>query len=141
MQFQAQLAVVYVPSPIDPSKLDKFRSDPNARVLVGNTLSLGTGHNLQVASECILMEREWNPSKEEQAEGRLPRPGQTADKITATYMTAVGTVDEYFATIVEKKRGIMSSTLDGADYKWDESSMIKELAEVLASKGGSKWGW
>lgn len=138
-QFHPQL--VYVPSPIDPSKLDKFRSDPNARVLVGNTLSLGTGHNLQVASECILMEREWNPSKEEQAEGRLPRPGQTADKITATYMTAVGTVDEYFATIVEKKRGIMSSTLDGADYKWDESSMIKELAEVLASKGGSKWGW
>jgi SNF2 family DNA or RNA helicase len=102
---------------------------------------MGEGHNLQICSDCIIMEREWNPPKEEQAEGRFPRPGQTSDKITATYFTAIGTVDEFFAEIVEQKRSIFDSTMNGIKTNWNESSLIKELAEVLAQNGGKKWGF
>jgi SWI/SNF-related matrix-associated actin-dependent regulator 1 of chromatin subfamily A len=130
--------VVYVPSPVDPTLIEKFREE-NSRILIGNTLSLGEGHNLQCCSDFILMEREWNPPKEEQAEGRFPRPGQTSDKITGTYFTAVGTVDEFFAELVEQKRAIVSSVLDGKELKWNESALITELAEVLAMKGGKRW--
>ena len=131
---------IHVPSPVDPSLIEKFWQ-PDSRVLVGNTLSLGEGHNLQCCSEFILMEREWNPPKEEQAEGRFPRPGQTSDKITGTYFTAIGTVDEFFAELVEQKRSIFASTMDGKESKWNESALIRELAEILASKGGKRWGW
>jgi SNF2 family DNA or RNA helicase len=135
----ANSSLIYCPSPVDPKLIEQFHL-PESRILIGNTLSLGEGHNLQCCSDFILMEREWNPGKEEQAEGRFPRPGQKEDKITGTYFTAVGTVDETLAEIVEQKRANFSSIMDGVLVKWNESQIIKELAEVLAMNGGKKWG-
>src|SRR5271157_518357 len=94
--------------------IEQFR-DGDARVLVAGTLASGEGINLQFCADAIVMEREWNPSKEEQAEARFPRPGQTSDKINAVYPTAVGTVDEFLSELVEKKRQYCSSALDGSE--------------------------
>jgi SNF2 family DNA or RNA helicase len=120
--------------------IEKFRS-PEYRIMIGSTLASGEGLNLQFCSDLIMMERQWNPANEEQAEARFPRPGQTADKINATYFVAVGTVDEFFAELVEKKREIVTETLAGRASKWDQSSLVMELAHILREKGGSKWGW
>jgi SWI/SNF-related matrix-associated actin-dependent regulator 1 of chromatin subfamily A len=121
--------------------VQKFKL-PQNRILVASTLATGEGvDGLQCASDCIIVERQWNPAKEEQVEGRFIRIGQGAQKVTATYPTAVGTVDEFFAEIVERKRGISANTLDGKEYKWDESSIMTELAEILASSGGHRWGF
>jgi hypothetical protein len=119
----------------------KFTNSPKSRILVASTLASGEGLNLQVCSDCILLERQWNPANEEQAEGRFPRPGSQASSIAATYFTAVGTVDEFFAEIVERKREIVHNTLskDGKATPWDQSSIMKELAETLAACGGQKW--
>jgi SNF2 family DNA or RNA helicase len=121
--------------------IDEFKDTKSARILLASTLASGEGLNMQFCADCIMLERQWTPIKEEQAEARFPRPGQTADKINATYFVAVGTVDEFLAKIVEQKRAIMANTLDGKDYKWNESSIIKELAEALAATGGKQWGW
>jgi hypothetical protein len=52
----------------------------------------------------------------------------------------VGTVDEFFAELVEKKREIVAKTLGmEAVVEWDQSSLMRELAQILASNGGSKW--
>jgi SNF2 family DNA or RNA helicase len=120
---------------------NEFTNDPKARVLIAATLVAGEGLNLQVCSDCIILEREWNPANEEQAEGRFPRPGQKADKVLSKYIVSVGTVDEFFAAIVEQKREIFQSTMnkDGEAIPWDQSSLMKELAEVLASQGGKRW--
>jgi SWI/SNF-related matrix-associated actin-dependent regulator of chromatin subfamily A-like protein 1 len=126
--------------PIDQSVVDKFWKS-EYRVLQASTIAGGEGINLQCCSDCIIIEPEWNPGKEDQAEGRFPRPGQTADKITSTSFIAVGTVDEFFSQIKEQKRSYFSSTIEGKEVVWSESSLIKELAEVLAAKGGKKWGW
>jgi len=61
--------------------------------------------------------------------------------VNATYPVAVGTVDEFFAEIVEKKRSMISNSLDGTNLAWDESNIMKELAEVLATSGGRRWGF
>ena len=114
---------------------------PENRICILSTLASGEGLNLQFCSDCIIVERQWNPANEEQAEARFPRPGQTADKINSIYFVAIGTVDEFFSELVEKKRTYIASTLDGKQMKWDESSLIKELAEMLRKKGGEKWGW
>lgn len=118
--------------------VDRF-SNNGTRVLVASTLASGEGLNLQACSDCVLVERQWNPANEEQVEGRFIRIGQKSSKVTATYLVAVGTVDEFFSEIVERKRQYVSSTLDGTDCPWDESSLMKELAEVLASKGSQRW--
>ena len=117
----------------------KFTSDDKYRILVASTLASGEGLNLQVCSDCIMLERQWNPSNEEQAEARFPRPGSTAKSISALYLVSVGTVDEFFSEIVERKREIVASTLGGEAVEWDQSSIMKDLAATLAASGRQKW--
>lgn len=119
--------------------ITEFKENPKRRILIASTLASGEGLNIQFCSDCILLERQWNPANEEQAEGRFIRIGQTADKVSATYFIAVGTVDEFFSRIVEEKREICAKTMGGEAVKWDQSSLMKELAEVLASQGGKMW--
>lgn len=120
--------------------IEKFKNDPRCRIMIASTLSSGEGLNLQFAHDCIILERQWNPANEEQAECRFIRIGQESDQVTATYFVAVGTVDEFFAKIVEEKREIVTKTMGGVAVKWDQSSLMKELAEVLATSGGRMWG-
>jgi len=119
--------------------VNEFTKNPKCRILIASTLASGEGINLQVCSDCIILERQWNPANEEQAEGRFSRIGQLAESITATYFLAIGTVDEFFSEIVERKREIVNSVYNGSSAAWDQSSLIKELAEVLAQKGGERW--
>ena len=123
------------------SSLDTEVNFEKARVLIASTLAGGEGLNLQrLCRRFVMLERQWNPANEGQAEARFPRPeGIKTDFIDGVYMVAVGTVDEFFATIVEQKREIVEKTLTGQAAKWDQSSLMKELAEVLASSGGKKW--
>ena len=120
--------------------INKWRG-PDYRVCILSTLASGEGLNLQFCSDCILAERQWNPANEEQAESRFPRPGSLADKINSIYFIAVGTVDEFFSELVEQKREICSKTMSGEAVSWSESGLVKELAQILAEKGGRKWGF
>jgi SNF2 family DNA or RNA helicase len=136
--------ILEITSAMDEQKRDdaitKFKSD-KCRIMIASTLASGEGLNLQFCADMVMMERQWNPANEEQCEARFPRPGQTADKINANYFVAVGTVDEFFAELVEKKREVITETLAGRASKWDQSSIVRELADVLRQKGGKKWGW
>lgn len=119
--------------------LDQMKADPTKRVLIASTLAAGEGLNMQFMSNCIILERQWNPANEEQAEARFPRPGSTADKVNAIYMLSTGTIDDMLTELVERKRSIMKQVLDGKDEKWDESSLMKELMNELVSKGKQRW--
>lgn len=119
----------------------QFVEGPN-RIMVASTLSAGEGlDKLQICYDFIMLERQWNPANEEQAEGRFIRIGQESDKVFGTYFIATGTVDEFFTELVEQKRAIVKQTLDGEQTEWNESALMRELSEVLATKGGKKWGW
>ena len=123
------------------SSLETERAFEKSRVLICSTLAGGEGLNLQhLCRRFVMLERQWNPANEEQAESRFPRPeGIQTDFIDGVYMVAVGTVDEFFSEIVERKREIVSKTLGGEAVTWDQSSLIKELAETLAMTGGRRW--
>lgn len=110
----------------------------DAKILIASTLAAGEGLNLQFISDSVMLERQWNPSNEEQAEARFHRFGQR-NPVTVTYMLASETIDEYFTELVEQKRAIVSSTLDNKEIAWESSSLMKELASVLVSKGSKKW--
>lgn len=121
------------------SELERFKS--SSRIMVASTLAAGEGLNMQFCSDAILMERQWNPANEWQAmPGRFRRIGQT-NKVHGNIFVAVGTIDEYLTEIVEKKRAVMKQGLDGIDAKWDESSLMVDLAHMLASKNRKRWGW
>ena len=97
---------------------------------------------MQFCSDCLLSERQWTPSKEEQAGiGRFRRPGQK-NTINLNYLIAVGTVDEHLTGIIERKVRHISGVdagYKGESVQFVESSVIKELAELLANSGKSGW--
>ncbi len=117
--------------------VEKFKEDSN-RVMIASTLAAGEGLNLQFCADAVLLERQWNPSKEEQAEARFHRFGQL-NGVSITYMIASGTIDEYFTELVERKRAIVAQTLDNKEMNWEQSSLMKELAGMLTSMGREKW--
>lgn len=121
-----------------PQLIEEFKK-PENRIMVASTLAAAEGLNLQFASDMLMMERQWNPGKEEQAEGRFPRPGSTADKINAVYLIAAGTIDDFLTQLVEEKRRNVSQTLDGVDIPWDESTLMSELTKALMTKGLKRW--
>jgi SWI/SNF-related matrix-associated actin-dependent regulator 1 of chromatin subfamily A len=116
----------------------KFKEDSTARVMIASTLAAGEGLNLQFCSDAVMLERQWNPANEEQAEGRFHRFGQL-NPVSVTYMLASETIDEYFTELVEQKRAIVASTLDNKEIEWDQSSLMTELANILVTKGKKAW--
>jgi len=110
----------------------------NNRIMIASTLAAGEGLNIQFCSDAIMLERQWNPANEEQAEARFHRFGQL-NNVSITYMIASGTIDEYFAELVERKRSIVAQTMDNKEVKWEQSSLMKELASMLTTMGRVKW--
>lgn len=121
--------------------IKEFVSNPKVRVLIGSTLSMGEGVDglQEVCSDCILLERQWTPASEEQVEGRFSRIGSNFSSVSASYILTSGTIDEYFTELIEQKRMQVSQTLDGKEYQWDQTSLMMELASILATRGSKKW--
>lgn len=110
----------------------------SSRILVASTLAAGEALNLQFCSDAVMLERQWNPANEEQAEDRFHRFGQETN-VSITYMISSGTIDEYFTELVESKRVIVAAAMDGQEIQWNEQSLMKELAQILISRGREKW--
>ena len=110
---------------------------PQYRLMVVSTKT-AEGTDMQFCSDCYFVERQWNPANEEQAEGRLARIGQKSDHIQATYEVALGTVDEYFAELVEEKRAMFKGTMAGESVEWNGAKFQEELANRIIVKLGSK---
>ncbi len=116
---------------------EKFKNS-NHRVMIASTLAAGEGINLQFCADAVMLERQWNPANESQAEARFHRFGQK-NAVSITYMIASETIDEFFTELVEQKRAIVASTLDNEIIKWDQQSLMTELAQILVTKGKKSW--
>lgn len=132
--------VIVVRAGNDSSLKIKELDNPNSKVIICSGLASGEGMDglQRLCSDMIILERFWNPASEEQIEKRLVRMGQTKP-VNIIYMIASETIDEYFTELVEQKRAVVTSTLDGKELQWDESSLLRELASVLVSKGKKAW--
>lgn len=134
-----------LPKPIQfaagDDSLDFVARFQNARVAVVSTLAGGEGMDgLQhLCNDMIMLERQWNPANEEQAEKRISQRIGQENHCTATYFVAVGTVCEFFSEIVERKREIVGKTLSGEASSWVQSSLMKELTERLQADGMKRW--
>lgn len=117
--------------------VDDFK-DGKSRIMIAATKAAGEGLNLQFCSDAVMLERQWNPANEEQAEARFHRFGQL-NSVTITYLLASGTIDEYFTELVERKRAIVAQTMDNKEVQWEQASLMKELAMMLTTKGKTKW--
>jgi len=116
----------------------KFKDDNASRILIASTLAAGEGLNLQFCSDAVMMERQWNPANEEQAESRFHRYGQK-NAVNVNYTLCSETIDEFFTELVEQKRAIVAGALDNKEIQWSENSLMSELAMILVTKGKKAW--
>jgi len=118
----------------------KFNTAPRA-ILVASQLAAGEGLNLQTCCDCVMHERQWNPGKEEQCEGRFIRIGSTAQSVSAVYAHLEGltTTDPQLDAIVARKR-IQFHALHnkGEATKWNEDAIMKELAASIVNAHNAK---
>jgi len=71
-------------------QVEEFKG--GSRIMIASTLASSEGLNLQFCSDYGMMERQWNPANEEQAEARFIRIGQKATIVNGTYFIATGTI-------------------------------------------------
>jgi SNF2 family DNA or RNA helicase len=94
--------------------LDRFRIEPDCRVLL---MSYGTGSvglNLQFANYVFLFDRWWNPAVEDQAINRAHRIGQK-HPVTVTRFLSSNTIEQRIAEVLEGKRALFNELLSNAD--------------------------
>lgn len=108
--------------------VDRFQTDPEIRLFVGNIQAAGVGITLTAASNVAFVELPWTPGAASQAEDRAHRIGQM-DNVTCWYLIAHGTVEEDIAEILDGKMKVLSAVLDGREA--DEGSVLMELLKKV----------
>ena len=114
--------------------VDRFQ-DGGCDVLLATTVAAKEGLTLTAADTVVFVEREWVPAWEEQAEDRVNRIGQDADTVWAVYLSVSGTIDERFDRIVEEKRQVVRSILDGGEIGEERAGIAKALLEAMVEAG------
>ncbi|KAK1444959.1 SNF2/RAD54 helicase family protein [Babesia gibsoni] len=82
--------------------VERFTNDENVTLMLVSTKAGGTGLNLTVASTVVLMDQDWNPHNDAQAEDRCHRIGQT-QQVDVYKLLCEGTIEEYIMECCQRK--------------------------------------
>lgn len=111
--------------------VNKFQNDGKIRVFLGGMLSAGVGITLTAASTVLFVDYDWVPANHLQAQDRLHRPGQEAEKVFIYQLYARGTIDAYMQKILQKKREIIDKLIDGSISLEANQSIVNDLVKLL----------
>lgn len=105
----------------------------SARVIVCSLMAAGVGHTLTAASNVLMVEQDWTPGNNVQAEDRAHRIGQE-NAVTIYYLLSADTViDDYMYDLVTGKAGVIRQVVDGVHGERQE---VSELATRLIERYG-----
>jgi superfamily II DNA or RNA helicase len=128
-----------IPTEKRPALLDRFRDDPDVRVLL-STDAGGVGLNLQVATYVVHLDLPWNPARLDQRTARAHRLGQ-AHGVLVTYLCAESGIERGIEGTLDRKRAVRSAALDQtSDDEQIEapsfSAFLRQMREVLTAAPG-----
>lgn len=123
---------------------DKFRNG-GSNLLICSILSAGVGRNFQFCRDALLLERQWNRSKEDQfierfhriielPDGRIKTNFTEQDRVTVTTMNCDPSFDEFFDAMIDLKGIIVDSTDDGVEEIPDENFMVSLAHKVVQKR-------
>jgi SWI/SNF-related matrix-associated actin-dependent regulator 1 of chromatin subfamily A len=93
--------------------VDQFQKNKKIKLFCGQIKAAGVGITLTAASAVAFVEFGDTASEHEQAEDRIHRIGQQAEKIIAYYLVAQGTIDENIIENVRTGYANQRQVLDG----------------------------
>ncbi|EDO07842.1 SNF2 family N-terminal domain containing protein [Babesia bovis T2Bo] len=100
--------------------VERFTNDPNITLLLISTKAGGTGLNLTVASTVILMDLDWNPHNDAQAENRSHRIGQT-EPVDVYKLMCEDTIEEYIWECCQRKL-LLDDAFSGKNLEEDQAA-------------------
>lgn len=109
-------------------QMEKFQTDPECKLFIGQMKAAGIGIELTAASNVAIAELPWTPGTLDQPIDRTHRIGQKRGVIVH-YLLAMNTIEEEIARLIDKKRNIVSQALDGVEAEQD--SLIGELLDSI----------
>lgn len=103
----------------------KMGEEPKWDIVLANYKSGGVGLNFTAATQAIVLDREWNPGKENQALARILRMGQT-EETTVHTIEIEGSIDLWLNGLIEGKKAIVDGfTEESRDMQADLLSALK----------------
>lgn len=108
-------AVLYGETTNGTEEVNRFKTDPNCRMIIMNWLSGGAGLNLQIASHIIFYECPTSPKDASQAIARCDRTGQKG-LVNVYFMRVLSTLsDRNFKKLLSAEESINSVVKDKHD--------------------------
>ena len=116
------------------SSIDRFQTDPNVMVFVGNLISAGSAITLTAAQVTIMNDLDFVPANHAQAEDRSWRIGVN-HTVNVYYPIAQGTIDEMMYEMLQKKTKIINTVIGDEQNELDIS---EDFFKKFISKHNTK---
>jgi len=100
--------------------VQRFQTDPNQRVFIGNITAAGEGLTLTAANQVLFAEYSWVPKDNAQAAKRAHRIGQTKP-VFARFCSFPGTIDDVITKAVARKTAMINQLFEVQDVNSDPS--------------------
>jgi len=111
--------------------INKFQTDDGCKIFLAGIKAGGVGVTLTSASTVLFLDYSFVPADMIQAEDRVHRPGQTADKIIIYQLNAKNTIDEKMVNILDKKKKIIYELIEGKNViNEEQNSLVNDLIEI-----------
>ena len=110
--------------------VDRFQTDPQCRLLVGNIKAAGVGLTLTAASTIANAEMWWTPAVMAQGADRVHRIGQK-ETCDIYYLVVPDTVEERICKAIQTKQQVANSIVDGR-----QAATMPVLDLLLSETGG-----
>lgn len=112
--------------------VDRFNTDLNCMIFLGQTEAAGVGINLQhQCSDVLHVEFGWKPGRIDQASDRVHRKGQK-DGVNIWYIVAEGTIEEEIIEMLDTKRRNITAVMDGKDV--EEEAVLSVVLKRYKTK-------
>jgi SNF2 family DNA or RNA helicase len=106
--------------------IKEFSQAKGFSILIANPRAAGEGLNIVAANHVIHFNREWNPQKENQANARARRPGQTKT-VFVHRMFYKDTIEEVISERLLEKIDLADGTLLPTELEGDNKSIDRAL--------------
>ena len=104
--------------------VDLFQKRDEIKLFVGNVKAAGVAITLTASDSVAFLELPWTPGALDQAEDRVHRITQSK-QVTVYYLLAFNSIEERIARMLDHKRLVKDSVLDGTDTPAE--SLLEEL--------------